>query len=233
MSVLFSCRMMNHSCTIFTLLGCLLWSATAGAQSQVVDGTEPLQQVDLRTADLKPVEAFTGDSTALSTSLRTVQYGLQQSADFEQLMQSGMHGDKYYRQAGGLYAMFPTSTYAPTQSGYVATIAPGTVFHIGGLPPAEATIVAAPDPARLAIESIAPKVQVDRHDARDHEGVASSTQQVDVEPTPAPTEPLRIRFITDEDYRRRTMLSLVWRSIDASLPEVPQAARGPLPSGSK
>jgi hypothetical protein len=225
--------MMYHCCTIFTLFGCLLLPAVAGAQSQSTDGTVPLRQVDLRNADLKPVEAFTGDSTALSTSLRTVQYGLQQSADFEQLMQSGMHGDKYYRQAGGLYAMFPTSTYAPTRSGYVPTIAPGTVFHIGGLPPAEPTVVAIPDPARLSIESISPQVKADRHDARDLEGVASITPQVGVEPAPASDEPLRIRFITDEDYRRRTMLSLVWRSIDASLPDVPQAARGPLPSGSK
>ena len=221
------------SFTIFASLGCLLCSAIVAAQSPASDGPAPLQQIDLRTADLKPVEAFTGDSTVLSTSLRSVQYGLQQSADFEQLMQSGMHGNQYYRQAGGLYAMFPASTYAPTRSGYVPTIAPGTVFHIGGLPPAEPIIEPTPDASRMTRNGLASELQAERHDARDHEGVASLSPEIDVQEPPARSEPLRIRFITDDDYRRSMVLSLVWRSIDASLPEIPQAARGPLPSGSK
>ena len=222
-----------HCSTILVSIGSLLCAGVVVAQSQAPEVVAPVQQIDLRTADLKPVEAFTGDSTVLSTSLRTVQYGLQQSADFEQLMQSGMHGNQYYRQAGGLYAMFPTSTYAPTRSGYVPTIAPGTVFHIGGLPPAEPTVTPAPDASRMTRDGLAPQVQAERHDARDREGVASLSPEIDVQEPPIRSEPLRIRFITDDDYRRSMVLSLVWRSIDASLPEIPQAARGPLPSGSK
>ena len=224
---------MKQQSIILPILTCLLLGTPSTAQSEDVGLVEPVQRIDLRMADLKPVDAFTGDATALSTSLRSVQYGLQQSSNFEQLMQSGMHGDRYYRQAGGLYAMFPNSTYQATKSGYVPTIAPGTVFHIGGLPPADVVITRTPDPSRIAADPLSPQMRADRHDVRDQEGIASSGPQPVVEATAVPVEPVRIRFITDEDYRRRTVMSLVWRSIEASLPEPSQAARGPLPSDSK
>jgi hypothetical protein len=209
---------------------CLLASASTvwsqPAPAPVVDALRPL---DMRTSDLQPVEAFVGDSTVLSKSLYAVQYGLQQSANFEQLMQSSVHGGQYVRQAGGLYAMFPASTYLPTASGYVPTIPPGTVFHIGGLPPITIPQQQASDPSRMTSESLP-----HRHDQRDLEGVSSSLPVSDVPTATSPVEdPVCVRFIVDEEYRRQTMQSLIWRSIDRPKTSDDQAARGLSPSESK
>jgi hypothetical protein len=215
---------------LFLLTSCLLASAsTVWSQPAPAPVVDALRPVDMRTAELQPVEAFVGDSTVLSKSLFAVQYGLQQSANFEQLMQSSMHGDQYVRQAAGLYAMFPVSTYLPTASGYVPTIPPGTVFHIGGLPPITVPQQRAADPSRMMAESLPI-----RHDQRDLEGVSSSVPASNVPiVTPTAEDPVRVRFIVDEEYRRRTMQSLIWRSIDRPKAPDDQAARGASPSESK
>ncbi|MDG2291605.1 MAG: hypothetical protein P8L37_03025 [Phycisphaerales bacterium] len=213
----------------FLLAFCLLAPAgVAWSQPSPSPAVEELRPLDMRTTDMVPVDAFVGDSTVLSTSLFGIQYGLQQSAQFEQLMQSQIHGGQYVRRAGGLYAMFPASTYQPTASGYVPTIPPGTVFHIGGLPPTQAQGPSVQDPSRMSSDR-----HSHRNDYRDLEGVASSPiVNVPVVPD-AEEESVEIRFIADEAYRRRTIQSLVWRSIDRSKPTVDQAARGSSSSESK
>ena len=219
-----------RSHTSFLLACCLLAPASvAWAQPVPSPAVEELRPLDMRTSDLLPVDAFVADSTVLSTSLFGIQYGLQQSAQFEQLMQSQGRGGQYVRKAGGLYAMFPASTYQPTASGYVPTIPPGTVFHIGGLPPSQTQQGSnVQDPSRMATG-----MRAHRNDHRDLDGVPSSPQ-VNAPAVEDPVvETVEVRFIVDEAYRRRTIQSLVWRSIDRSGATADQAARGSSSSESK
>jgi hypothetical protein len=167
-----------RSHTSFLLACCLLTPASvAWAQPVPSPAVEELRPLDMRTPDLLPVDAFVADSTVLSTSLFGIQYGLQQSAQFEQLMQSQGHGGQYVRRAGGLRA------------------------H--------------------------------RNDHRDLEGVPSSPLVNAPAVEDSVVETVEIRFIVDEAYRRRTIQSLVWRSIDRSGATTDQAARGSSSSESK
>ena len=196
---------------------------------------QDLRPIDLRTADLKPVDAFVGDATVLSTSLQAVQFNLQQSFGFEQLMYSEALGGKYIRRAGGLWTISSSSTYMPTRTGYVPTIAPGTIFHIGVLPPALPASEERSEPQRQdpAIEPLL--VEGDRFQQRDTEGVRSVSKGIRLpsQQNRVVTKDINVRFLTDEDYRRRTILSLVWRAAGNELQESGQAARGPSSPGSK
>jgi hypothetical protein len=72
-----------------------------------------------------------------------------------------------------------------------------------------------------------------RNDHRDLDGVPSSPQ-VNAPAVEDPVvETVEVRFIVDEAYRRRTIQSLVWRSIDRSGATADQAARGSSSSESK
>ena len=83
------------------------------------------------------VDQAVADMNVLATSLRVIEPGLQQAADFSQLLR---HGDAYMRAQGGLYAVFSQSTYSKSKSGngVTPTVPPGTVFYIGE-PPATQT----------------------------------------------------------------------------------------------
>ena len=214
----------------------MLLSAAPAVGAVAGDGEiQDLRPIDLRTTDLEPVDAFVADATVLSTSLQVVQFGLQQSFNFEQLMQSEALGGQYVRRAGGLWAVSPSSTYMPTRSGYVATIAPGTVFYIGSLPGVPVANARSMETRRHEPIVAAPVVDANRYQARDTEGVRSMSL-----PNPVPAdlrveihEDGNVRFLVDEDYRRRVMLSLVWRATEDKSEETDQAARGPSSSDSK
>ena len=220
----------------------LLLLLTAPALGQAGGGSElqDLRPIDLRTADLQPVDAFVADMTVLSTSLRAVQFSLQQSYNFEQLMQSNLLGGQYVRRAGGLWTVSPTSTYMPTRSGYVPTIAPGTVFHIGNLPVAPAVGERSNEAQRHvplidapAID--APAIDAARYQTRDTQGVRSLSPGQSP-PVVAPDDMDKdgnVRFLLDEDYRRQVMLSLVWRATGDEEESEDQAARGPSSPDSK
>jgi hypothetical protein len=218
----------------------LLLTAPALGQAGGDTALQDLRPLDLRTTDLQPVDAFVADTTVLSTSLRAVQFSLQQSYNFEQLMQSDSLGGQYVRRAGGLWAVSPTSTYRPTRSGYVPTIAPGTVFHIGNLPVAPAVGERSYETQRHdpfidapAIDALA--IDADRYQTRDTQGVPSQS--------PGPSPPIvapddmdkegNVRFLLDEDYRRQVMLVLVWRATGDEEESDDQAARGPSSPDSK
>ncbi len=203
----------------------------AGGNAEVQD----LRPIDLRTADLQPVDAFVADTTALSTSLRAVQFSLQQSYNFEQLMQSDLLGGQYVRRAGGLWAVSPTSTYMPTRTGYVPTIAPGTVFHIGNLPLEPAVGERNDETQRHDPVLAAPAIDAARYQARDTQGVRSLSPD-QTPPVVAPDEMDKdgnVRFLLDEDYRRQVMLLLVWRATGDEEEREDQAARGPSSPDSK
>ena len=219
---------LKHSILILSL------AAPVFGQAVVETDLQDLRPVDLRTTDLEPVDAFVADTSVLSTSLMAVQFSLQQSYGFEQLMRSEALGGQYVRRAGGLWSVSPSSTYMPTRSGYVPTIAPGTVFHIGDLPrqePGGETGLQArtEDPSMEA-----PAFDASRLEVRDTEGIRSLSR---AQAPPAVDEEVldkdgAVRFLQDEGYRRQVMLSLVWRATGDE-EEEDQAARGPSSSDSK
>ena len=195
---------------------------------------QDLRPVDLRTTDLEPVDAFVADTSVLSTSLMAVQFSLQQSYGFEQLMRSEALGGQYVRRAGGLWSVSPSSTYMPTRSGFVPTIAPGTVFHIGNLPRPEAGGEPGLQPQSHDPSMEAPTVDAARLEVRDTGGIRSLsyTQPSPVDAGEALDKDGAVRFLQDDHYRRQVMLSLVWRATGDGEQEH-QAARGPSSSDSK
>ena len=89
------------------------------AQQEPVDG-------------LRPVEQIVADRGPLSTSLRWVQYGLNQPSEFNDLYQLPVGLNDYVRRNSGLWAVFPRSIYQPTRQGLLPGIPAGTVYYIGG-----------------------------------------------------------------------------------------------------
>jgi hypothetical protein len=87
---------------------------------------------------LEPVDPGVGDRDPLSLSFRTIDVGLHQPMNFEQVFRItgplgtlGADEEYFARISGGMYAVFPRSVYAPTRQGEVALIPAGTVFYIG------------------------------------------------------------------------------------------------------
>ncbi|MAY74474.1 MAG: hypothetical protein CMJ31_07185 [Phycisphaerae bacterium] len=74
------------------------------------------------------------DVSPLQTSLRNIQAQLRAPTGFEELFDIGVDrsGETVYaRSDGGVTALFPQSIYAPTGTGDIALIPPGTTFVIG------------------------------------------------------------------------------------------------------
>jgi hypothetical protein len=106
-------------------------AAAAAAQAPVPGGPEPVEQA-------------IGDVSPLSLSIRRVEPGLAQGANFDQVFR---YGDGYLRVQGGLYAVFDNSVYARDKSkGKLnAVVPPGTMYYIG--PPPEPPAVELPPPS--------------------------------------------------------------------------------------
>ena len=104
-----------------TILSMLLVLATPVVQAQ----QEPLD-------GLRPVDQQVADRGALSTSLRWVQYGLNQPYDFNDLYQLPVGTESYVRRNNGLWAVFPDSMYINTEKGIYSSVPAGTIFYIGG-----------------------------------------------------------------------------------------------------
>ena len=98
----------------------LLVAVTAAAQT-----TPPLEAIDQQIEDV----------SALGLSLREVQTSLRHPNTFSELYRSPMDDDHLARIQGGLYAVFPRSTYEVNNNGSVFPGVPaGTVFYIGPPP---------------------------------------------------------------------------------------------------
>lgn len=201
----------------------------------IVSAQEPLHR------DLVPVDAFVEDSSDLSTSLRQVEYGIQVPYGFEQLMQENTPDGRYVRRAAGLWAVFPRSEYTASEGGYIATWPAGTYFHIG--PPRQVTSPSTPQdqvvdehrvssqlqgsPVRAEMLMVDP-IRAEASDGRFTKDVPHRSESVHSplkrDQPPRNIEPVQVRFIMDEAYRRDRMQSLVLQA---------QAARGPPSSSSK
>lgn len=89
-----------------------------------VPGTPPmLQRVDPALSDVSP----------LGDSLREVnmQADLRAPTGFQHVYRVPGRDDLLMRASGGVYAIFPQSTYLQTGQGMAATVPPGTVYSIG------------------------------------------------------------------------------------------------------
>ena len=106
----------------------LLLIAAAGIMSFGAAAQEPTDfWQDLRLGDQRPLDQGVEDVGPLSISLRIVEPGLDPYSGFRRVFAVPGHPGLLMRVEGGLYAVFPRSSYA----GGSAQIPMGTVFHIG------------------------------------------------------------------------------------------------------
>jgi hypothetical protein len=93
-------------------------------QSAGVPGVPPLlERLDPSYGDVSPLGA--------SLSEMNMQADMRQSGGFQYVYRVPGREDLLMRQSGGLYVIFPQSTYVPTRRGLVPTVPPGTMFSIG------------------------------------------------------------------------------------------------------
>ena len=203
----------------------LLVAVTAAAQT-----TPPLEAIDQQIEDV----------SALGLSLREVQTSLRHPNTFSELYRSPMDDDHLARIQGGLYAVFPRSTYEVNKNGSVFPGVPaGTVFYIG--PPTRWTLSTALDAAashdeadsaridgRLALK-IAPGLMAGLMGgliegaipARQAPGPGPDSQRPAHNLTSDNTLPAVVpanRMVVDPEYRARRMPALMHAAPQASRP---------------
>lgn len=91
--------------------------------------------------ELRRVDPGIGDVDPQQISLRSFEIDLRQPLGFDLVYEGMRHdpfagpfdrGERYLtRSSGAINAVFPRSSYVPTQSGYVPEIPAGTIFYIG------------------------------------------------------------------------------------------------------
>ena len=155
------------------------------------------------TPALRPVNPGTQDVGPLSTSLRLVPLDLRHESDFSRVY--ALDADRFARQAGGLFAIFPRSVYVATADGFAADIPPGTIFQIGWSPP---------DPAPGPPSTIS---RTQRVDLRVPEPTRLSPVGSGVAhaPEPAGTDPAPPGMWEDESARRASIARLLGVTPDA------------------
>ncbi|MHC4989552.1 MAG: hypothetical protein ACYTGC_01105 [Planctomycetota bacterium] len=119
--------------------GPALWllAVVSGVHAQSTSEPE-VGFVDPPFTSLKPLDQRVEDFNPLSTSLRVMESGLRQPADFDQVFRLP-GSNKLMRAEGALYAVFPQSVYVrpprrSRQRGLVAAVPPDTLFYIGAPP---------------------------------------------------------------------------------------------------
>lgn len=126
---------------------------------------------------LQRVEPGVGDVDPLRASLRDLSVDLRSSGDFStpyRIPGQTAADDRFVRFGGGTTAVFPRSVYTSTRRGVVAEIPPGTVFYIGGVPPAqpwERTLDGTPPTQRWLMP---PTMSAERADVRLNTAAATS-----------------------------------------------------------
>jgi len=80
------------------------------------------------------IDATYADVSPLALSQRVLRADLRVPTGFDRVFRIGVPGGetRFARIDRGVTAIFPRSTYTPTESGLLATIPPGTIFSIGG-----------------------------------------------------------------------------------------------------
>lgn len=129
----------------------------------------------------RPLDQGIEDATELGASLRQVPMGLREPMNFDRVYSIAGTDDLLMRAHGGLYAVFPESTYQRGSSN--AMVPTGTVFYIGrsslkqiGLPDIDpVTGEIAEKPEGLRGDEVDARVDA-RVDGRVREGVTMPTQ---------------------------------------------------------
>ncbi|MCC6676233.1 MAG: hypothetical protein IT436_03735 [Phycisphaerales bacterium] len=112
------------------LIGVMALSGAASAQP-AAPGTKPQP---------KPVEQGVGDVNPLQVSSRMVPLDLRRPTGWDRVYR--LSGDPkrnggrglFARFDGGIAAVFPWSTYEPTERGFTPAVPAGTTYYIGDLP---------------------------------------------------------------------------------------------------
>ena len=118
---------------------------------------EPIESTQVQPYELQPVDMRVQDTGVLSRSFRVIPQGLQVPGDFSQVYQ--LPSGHYFRAQGGIFAVFPQSSYVQTDGGEVPLIPAGTVFHIG--PPQDLV-----DPSTAGPRPLPPGSELVRWDTR-------------------------------------------------------------------
>lgn len=150
------------------------------------------------------------DVEPLARSLRTQPIDFRAPTGFEQVYDLG--DGRLARIDGGLYAVFPRSTYRASESGFYPTIPPGTTFYIG--PPPGLATAASPFPSPPIQRTAAAPVAIERSTRAHHARPAASaadelfprparrTPQSNPIPTHRPHQPAPTIFSSDAERDR-------------------------------
>ena len=183
---------------------------SAGAAARAIPPTAAPPATELETVD-----PGVGDVHSLAISLRAMPPNLSQPSGFDRVYRVPGSDDLLMRANGGLYAVFPRSTYVPSPVGLVPVIGDNTVFYIGA-PPVE--------PSRPSVDAgnrIHPIV------TRRVDGRAPSSR--DAVPVEQPFDLNRWAYPVDEAARRARVAELLLRAARSErwrLEAGAQAARG-------
>jgi hypothetical protein len=126
----------------------------------------------------QPVEQGIEDIDPLAAGLRRIETGLHQPFGFEQLFRVPGDPSQLMRVDGGLYAVFPSSSYAFTREGPVALIPSDAVFWIG--PPIS---IMPDDPAgRLTVRTLRRWMMLEFEDDHAAPSLTPLAQRLRVDP---------------------------------------------------
>ena len=144
--------------------------------------------------ELVPVDAGVEDRGALSASLFVEPKDLRQNQSFERLYKVEGSDDVYVRKAGGLKAIFRSSQYANIYGREVPIVPAGTVYIIGEIRPELVAVMGGLSPSK-------------------QEAIPKTEQQSQlVKRTHVPQGVRSLRFVEDEEYRRKRLASFVLTS---------------------
>ena len=144
--------------------------------------------------ELVPVDAGVEERGALSASLFVEPKDLRQHQSFERLYKVEGSEDVYVRKAGGLKAIFRSSQYANIYGREVPIVPAGTVYVIGEIRPELVATMGGLSPSN---EEAIPKPE-------QHKQLVKRTH--------VPEDFRSLRFVEDEDYRRKRLASFVLTS---------------------
>lgn len=113
--------------------------AAAGISTRARTVTPVSSQTHLRISDLRRVKPGTGDVSPLDAKLDVRDNDLRIPNNFGGVYQIPADAPTPYagwfvRISGGVWAVFPQSTYRRTKKGVTETVPPGTKYFVGGVP---------------------------------------------------------------------------------------------------
>ena len=169
---------------------------------------------------LVPVDQRIEDVSPLGLSLREMQPTLREPNNFQELYRFRGDDENLVRAQGGLYLVFPRSTYASDKKGNVyPLVPPNTVFYIG--PPPGWTVSSAVQAVARSEIDLAARND-DRLDLRITPGLVVETpggEPIRHQAGAADTQPLQLpanSIVLDPQYRAERLRALMREAAEAS-----------------